>query len=327
MTIPTWALNPLESVHTVPGEVYRPQPPMTEAQLRATSQFLLDSFVGRIAIAFGAIDIAGWKPLGFLATWGQQRIDDAMRAYLAAMNAQATANFANSQLTILTGGSLASNVPGGVALNDPFTGPSSSSLGSHWSRTSDGSGGGDFGLTGSGHAAWKKFGGLWRRHFDCMTTPLTTDYQAVFVVIAEPVESAQVGIAWGPPAYTYLVCRSNSLMSSFICARIGFNTLDLGGKANGAWFWWKSSTDFSGTAKGDQIVLIAGTSNNVREFIVRQNGVPRLTHTDTTGSLAGSGFRHVGLISHATERNVYLDQTRPAELDTFAAADRLPTTV
>jgi hypothetical protein len=41
----------------------------------------IDMFVGQIAVALGGIEIAGWKPLEWLAQWGQDLIDKASDAY------------------------------------------------------------------------------------------------------------------------------------------------------------------------------------------------------------------------------------------------------
>lgn len=322
MTSPPSWLAPSTQVRNVPAQFVAAQPPLSWQQIGATTQFLLDTFIGKVAIAFGGISIFGWKPLDFLADWGQQRIRDAADNYAAAMNAQSTANYANTQITILTSGSLASNVAGGVSLSEPFTGASADTCGANFARISDGPGGGSFGPDGSGKGVWKKYGGLWRRHFDRHVTPLATDYQAVFVVMANPVESPQVGVVYGPDAYTYLIARSNTGMTSFVYCRIGYKSLEVGCKNSDVWKAWKT-IEMTPASIGDQFAFVVGTTANLREFIIRQNGVTRLAYTDTAGnSLVGSGFRSVGFASQAAERNVYTDQTRPAQLDSWSAADR-----
>ena len=305
---------------------------MTWEQAKATAQFLLDSIIGRIAIALGGISIGDWKPLSFLADWGKKRIEDAQRNFAAAMNAQASANFALSQVTILTGGSLASNVPGGVTVSDQFVGASANTLSSQaWTRTSDGPGGGGFGPDGSGKAVWKKSGGLWRRHLDISATPLATDYPAVLVVLAAPVESPWVGLARGPDAWTYLIARSNSSATTFVYARLGFDSLQVG--CNPVSGDWTPGPTVPSTIKaGDQWVLMVGTSTDPLEVIVKQNGITRVGPGSgvtyiATDTIAAQEFRHVGVGSLAVERNFFLDQTRPAEIEVWSAADRQATTV
>lgn len=323
---PTWALGASEDVHKIPGGFQPATPPLSWQQVQATAQYFLDIFIGRVAIAFGGINIFGWKPLDFLAEWGEQRILDAQENYARAMNAQRTATFANSQVTILTGGALATDVVGGVAVNAQFNEASSNSLTGFTRTASDGPGGGNFGPNGSGQAVWKKSGGLWRRHVDINDIELATDYHAVFVVMSEPPENPYIG----GDAYTFLIARSNSAGDTYVWARIGNNDLAVGKTVSGTYNspWATVSTT---TNPGDQWSFVVGTDTDDRQMIVKQNGVARLTHTDSTSSDMGSGFRYCGLAAQAGDRAVliipFLDQTRPGEIDLWAAADREPTTI
>lgn len=325
MTAPSWATGVNDAVHDIPGGFQAAAPPLSWQQVQATAQYFLDIFIGRVAIAFGGINIFGWKPLDFLADWGEQRILDAQENYARAMNAQRTATFANSQATILTGGALATEVTGGVALNESFNGPSANNLGAGWTRVSDFAGGGSFGPNGSGQAVWKKSGGATRRHVDINNTPLATDYQVVFVVMSDPPEGPYLG----SDAYTYLVARSNAAGDTFVWARIGNNDLAVGKTVGGSWSspWTTVSTT---TNPGDQWSFLVGTDVDDRQMIVKQNGVARITYTDTSSSAMGASYLNCGLGSLAGDRAVFiipfLDQTRPGELDLWAAADREPTT-
>ncbi|WP_293308899.1 hypothetical protein [Mycolicibacterium sp.] len=256
-----------------------------------------------------------------LSAWAddlEQRATDALRD---AATAQGSANYANVQLTILTGGALASNVTGGVSINDQFATASANNLGSAWSRSSEGPGGGNYGPNGSGQAVWKKFGGLWRRHTDRHLTALATDYQVVFTILGKPPEAPSLGA----DAYTYLLARMNAAADTYLYCRIGNNDLQIGKRDGGSWSAW-STVDIS-TNPGDQFAFVVGTSVDDREVVVRQNGIARLTYTDTSASAMGADYRFVGLASQAAERNVYTDQTKPAELELWAAADRLPASV
>lgn len=319
--IPDWArITPSPSINTPPTEVRRNAPQLTPERVGVIGTVLLDLILAQVALALGNITILGQKPFAFLTEWGRDLQQRAIDAYYNAGVAQSSANYANSQLSILTGGALASNVTGGVSISDPFTGASSNTLGASWTRSSDGPGNGNFGLNGSGQAAWKKSGGLWRRHFDRHNTPLATDYQAVFVVIAKPAEAP----SFGSDAYTYLLLRMED-EDTFVYLRIGNNDLEIGKRAGGTWSSWDSKG--ATVNAGDQFVFIAGTDTDDRQFIVRQNGITRFDYIDGSSSAMGASYRYAGLASQAAERNFLTDQTRPAELDVWSAADRLPATV
>ncbi|OBK50100.1 hypothetical protein A5656_27535 [Mycobacterium gordonae] len=94
MTVPPdWALAiPTPGIHNAPAQIGGPLgPPIPLQQLGATMQFFIDVFVGKIAIAFGGIEILGWHPFQFLADWGQARIDQANANYLLAATADGKA--------------------------------------------------------------------------------------------------------------------------------------------------------------------------------------------------------------------------------------------
>lgn len=313
-------ITPSPTINTPPQEVRSAAPQLTAQRIGVIGQVILDLVLAQVALALGNITILGQKPFAFLTQWGQELQQRAIDAYTNAGVAQSSANYANSQLSILTGGALASNVTGGVAVSAPFTGASANTLGSSFSRTSEGPGAGNFGPNGSGQAVWKKSGGLWRRHIDRNTTALATDYQALFMVVSKPAEAP----SFGSDAYTYLLARMNSTAATFVYCRIGRTNLEVGKRSGGTWTAW-TSVDITANA-GDQFAFLVGTSTDDREVIVRQNGVTRLTYTDTSSAL-GSDYRYVGLASQCAERNFLTDQTRPAELDVWSAADRLPATI
>ena len=325
MTAPEWALGANPAVREIPGDEIQAGAPLSWQQVTAFVQYLLDSFIGRIAIAFGGIDIFGWQPLDFLAEWGEQRVAEAQANYAAAVNAQYTATYAVSGVTGAAAGALASDVSGGVAVVAQFNEAAGTTLGSGWTRVSDGPGGGTFGPNGSGQATWAKSGGLWRRHVDINDTPLATDYQSVYVVLAAAVEGPYLG----GDAYTYLIARSDTSGTEYVWARIGDNDLAIGKTASGTFDTPWATTTVT-TRPGDQWQFIVGTDSDDREMIVKQNNVVKLTHTDVTSSSYGASYLNCGIGSLASDRAVvivpFLDQTRPAEIDLWAATDRESTT-
>ena len=324
MTAPEWALGANASVREIPGDEIQAGAPLSWQQVVAFVQYLLDSFIGRIAVALGGIEILGWQPLDFLTEWGEQRIQDAQDNYAAALNAQYTANYAISGVTGASASALASDVSGGVAVVAQFNEAADTDLGTGWTRVSDGPGAGTFGPNGSGQAAWSKSGGLWRRHVDINDTPMATDYQSVFVVMSAAIEAPYLG----GDAYTYLIARSDTSGTEYVWARIGDNDLAIG-KTVSSTFATPWATTTITTRPGDQWQFIVGTDSDDRECIVKQNNVVKLTHTDVTSSSYGASYLNCGLGSQAADRAVlivpFLDQTRPAEIDLWAATDRQST--
>lgn len=320
MTAPAW---PSFDIHKRFGPDLTPPGGLDVKDIEAFARFALESFIGRIAMAFGGIDIAGWKPFDFLVDWGQARVDEATANYLAAINAQSSANYANAQLTVITGVGFASDVPGGVALNEVFNGPTSTTLGVNWSRTAAGSGAGTYGPNGSGVAVWNKSGGLQYTLFDCHNTPLTTDNQAVYMVLSKLPQEPDI---FGGQAYNFLRARSNTANDTFVYARIGFNKLRVGCYVSGVETVF-DTIDIT-PKPGDSWGLLVGTDIDSYEFIVKRNGAIVWRDIDTgMVSQIGSGFLNVGCAESANARldfPLIFTQTVPGEMTAWAAADRLP---
>jgi len=337
MTSPDWGskVNPSATVHLAPPPVKGVQP-LTPAQIGAVGEIILDLTLAQVALALGSINILGVKPFASLTDWGYALQDKAKQAYDNAFNAQSSANFANKQITVLTGAALASDVSGGVSVNDGFSGSSAATLSSStWTRvtsstSTDGSGGGTFGPNGSGQAVWKKSGFLSRRDVYRSNTALGTDYQAVFAVVSTPPESPL-----GEDAYLYLLGRMNAAGTEFVYARIGNNDLTIGNVTAGTprttvpWGGVWQSVSITANP-GDQFSLYLGgydgTSNNPLYFVVKQNGINRLSYTDTS-SAYGSSNLYCGIAAYAANRFFNLTQTAPGAIDLWAAADRKPTTI
>lgn len=319
-------INPSPTIHNPPPPVKPASPQLTAQRIGLIGSVILDLVLAQVALALGNITILGQKPFGFLAEWGRDLQQRALDAYNNAGYAQNSANWANSQLTILTGGSLSSEVEDGVAVNDQFNGASANTLGASWDRFSDGSGGGNFGPNGAGQAVWKKSGGLFRRHINVYTTPLATSYHAVFCVMSQPPQAPYLG----SDAYIYLVARCNDDASDFVYARIGNNDLAVGKRDNNN-FPVPWQTVVTTTNPGDQWTFLAGTDTNTRQFIVKQNGVARITVTDTSSSAMSVDHQYVGLGAAAADRGFliipFFEQTTPGEVDLWSAADRLPTSI
>lgn len=324
--IPDWALNPTAAYREIPGGLANPtgdNNAKTWQQLKLQAELWLNVFVGKVAVAFGGINILGWKPLEFLADWGQQRIDDAIANYAAAMNAQSTANYASSQVTMLMSGMLASDVAGGIAVSDQLNGSSANDLGSSFTRTrSDGPGAGNFGLNGSGRAVWKQSGAAWRRQIYRHNTAMATDYHSVHTIIAETAESTP----WlADPALVYLCGRmsADGTEGIFLAIRTDPGGIEIGYFGSGG-FTGVYSLNLT-VNLGDQFTLVCGTADGgIDNYQVKQNGIVK-TGTDITG-LSGSGYRGVGVGAKATS-GAFFTQVDPAQLEMWAANDRQPSTI
>lgn len=322
MTSPDWGrqINPNPDIHTPPPEVKSVT--LTPQYVGLIGGILLDLFLAQVALALGGITILGVKPFDFLTAWGEDLQQRASDAYNNALSAQRGANYANSQLALLTGGAFAGEVAGGVSVSAQFNESTPATTLTGFSRVeSDGSGGGTFGPNGIGQAVWTKSGGLYRRHVDLYDTTLATDYQAVFAVLFEPPQGPYLG----QQAYTYLVARAASDGSEFVFARIGVDSIAIGVKSASTYTLLGSQVDLD-VSYGDTFTFIVGTSDDVREFVVRQNGVEVINRTDAASSY-GASYRHVGVASLAADRGFliipFFEQTVPASLDLWAAADRL----
>lgn len=324
MTSPDWGrqVNPNPDIHIPPPAVKSVA--LTPQYVGLIGGILLDLFLAQVALALGGITVLGVKPFDFLTAWGEELQQRASDAYINAGSAQRAANYANSQLALLTGGAFAGEVAGGVSLSAQFDQSTPATTLAGFDRVeSDGPGAGTFGPTGFGQSEWAKSGGLYRRHVDLYSTTLATDYQAVLVVLFAPPQAPYLG----GQGYTYLVARAASDGSEFVFARIGVDSIAVGVKSSSTYTVLGSVVDVDVSA-GDTFTFIVGTSDDVRQFSVRQNGVEVINRSDA-GSSYGASYRHVGIASLASDRGFviipFLDQTVPASLDLWAAADRLAT--
>ena len=311
---------------TASPEIHNPPPaapsgaaPLTSQRVGVIGSVLLDLILAQVAIALGNVSVLGQKPFAFLSEWGRELQEKASEAFRNAGYAQQSSNWANAQLSILFGGSLAADVENGVLTSSQFNGASADDIGSGFTlKQSDGPGAGKFGLSGSGRAVWKKSGGGRRRHIYQNTTTLATDYQSILVIIGELPEQTQF---LGQDAHTYLVARMNSAGDTFVFMWISWNKIGLGKCVSGDYTFWSDTEQEVELAPGEQLEFIVGTDVNPCQFIIKQSGLVRSTATKTTDY--GSGYRFTGVGAQATLKSLGFDQHVPAELEAWAASDRL----
>lgn len=306
------------TIHTPPPAATSPIASPSPQYIGVIGSVLLDLILGQIAIALGNVTVLGVRPFEFLSDWGRTLVNRANDAYRDATFAQGSANWANVQLQNIQGNSLAADVTGGVVVSSQFNGASANDLGADFTGVlSDGAGAGNFGLSGSGRAVWKKSGGLPRRHIFRHVTALATDYQIVQTIIAQlPTETQFLG----EDALTYLCARMNQDGDTFVYCAIAYNKVFLGKCVSGTFTNWTQANIDLGV--GDQITLIVGTDTSDYKYIVKQNGAVRLEDTQTTSK--GSGYRYTGLGARATTASFFFDQHVPAQLEIWSASDRLP---
>lgn len=327
MTSPEPITTP--GIHDQPSEPVAV--PFTPQQFAGIGQSLLNGVGAFVLYALSGVQVFGIAPFGFLRSWADNLAQTANDAYHGAQNAQASANYANSQLLGMFSDNLASDVSGGVALTERFDGDPANDLGPHFDRVSFGSGGGFYGLDGSGLAIWKPSGGVGRGHHDRHVTPLTTRYQVVMALLSQP----PVPPFGGGQAVNELRGRVNAAQDAFVFLALTESGFRVGCQVSG------SDTIFADVfpvpvATGDLWALYLGTDDSDYEFIVKRNGseVYRYTDTGAISQVDDTDYLYTGLTAYAADRSTpgifgilspFTAQTAPAALDVWAAADRLPT--
>lgn len=290
--------------------------------MRGIGQAMRFRHLADVLYALAGVEVFGISPFAGLTNWADELVDRANDAYAGALNAQTSANFANSQIAAFLTDRMASEVPGGIALSESFGTAVSSNLGANYTRRSVDVGNGTWGPNGSGLCVWTKNGGNNRYHFDRRNDPLATDYQIVRTVNSSIAESSTT--AWRPK--NYLRGRINAGQTSWVFAAVEYDQLLVG-------FWADNNEHILATVPvtpevGDTWLFYIGTAEDDREFIVKQNNIVRWQGKDEAGlSYLGADYRYVGLGAHGAAGFGFFSQRAPATLDAWAAADRLPATI
>lgn len=287
-------------------------PPFTAAQLRGIGQAWRWRFLADVLYAVAGIEVFGTNPFEPLAKWADELVEMAEGALTAA-------NYANAQL-----GSIATNVEGGLQINDQFNGGASSTL-AGWFLNSTGPGAGTFGPNGSGRVVWTKSGGLARTHRYVYGTDTVGDYQAVQILLGELPEAPLLGDL---PPYNYLCCRVSEFFDDYVFCRIGRSTIQVGYVVDGDETVVATALIPGGNQAGNVWRMQCGTVAIVEESPVESPYAARVTRNGVaiwsgavTGSNYGEGYRGVGMIAEAAARFFFTDQSAPGEVDMFSAAD------
>lgn len=326
--VPEWAQAvPNADVHKPPARRGGPMgPPMSWQQLVATVQFFLDSFLGQVAVAFGGIEIFGWRPLQFLADWGQARINEASDNYAAAMaaqamagNAQVGADVANIEIALIKA-DLSADAVGSEALSDAFDGPEGPLDAAKWVLAySGGAGSGSIGLNGTGNAVWFANGGAERGCKCRFVTALDSDNQSVSVYL-EGVPQATGGL-WPE---IHLRLRANSADTTCVTAKIRNGQAEIGYEVSGA--YTRLGDVVAIPMSGNQTYsLRAKTVGGTHTFTFLQDNVPKFDRTSPTGGPTqyGASYRYPGfyVLAGTGFAFPFFYQVGPPQLQVFTAAD------
>jgi len=273
---PDYAVGVNDAVHNMPAQSTS-SPLDMFGQLAASVRFMVESFIGQVAIAFGGISIFGWKPFDFLAQWGQDRIAEASANYLAAQGAQASANTANTGLAILNA-RVNGIIIGGAYLYDTFDRDVADIASDPAYDVHYFNGPGSMGVSSSyaGIAYWNPVGFSDAQIF-CrdVTTPMTTN-----VVRLSTVVSAFTYGDAGNQAHIYLMGRMSADLQNYVTAAIsGDGYVAIGYVVAGAY----TQLGALGTvtvSTGDLWDFEIGTVGDEWQFRLLQNNAERLVRND-----------------------------------------------
>lgn len=282
--VPEWARAITNApVHEPPPQVGGGwQAPMPWQQLVATVRFFLDSFIGQIAVALGGIEILGWKPLEFLAQWGQDRIAEASAAYIAATTAQEMAGGAqNSADTANTGVAILNArvngiISGGVSIYDSFSRSVSDMANDPDWDVAYAGGSGNMYLTtdNDGRARWYATGFSDTSFIARHKTALSTNRVRVSVVI----DDFTYGYA-GNQAHIWLMARMDATRKYTIIGIVEDGLAEIGYFLNGNYTRIGGAESVS-TNTGDLWDLEVGVGSDDWRFRLLQNNALRVDRTD-----------------------------------------------
>lgn len=184
------------------------------------------------------------------------------------------------------------------------------SLGSKWAQTHSGTGTGTLGISG-GRAKWSGSASN-RTGIARYTDELcTSDYQKVGAAFATLPSTNFLG-GWN--SYNYLYARMNAAADTYVYAKLGSGSLQLGCVVDGTQTVFSTNTTFK-FKPGTAYWLEAGTTGGVRIFRVWENSRIIMTYTDAS-AISQLGHRHVGMGVTS-----FSDTYRPAEVSSFAFYD------
>lgn len=152
--------------------------------------------------------------------------------------------------------------------------------------------------------------------------PSTTDYQMVGCAFSSAPE-------WGNgsnASYNYLFTRMNSAGTSYVYAKLGKYSIELGYSVSGAKTVMTTMTSGFSFKSNAVYWLAAGTVGGTRVFQVIEGKEPLITWTEVgTSSQLGSGFRYTGFGFHMDVNTWGIRNV--GRVTAFAFSDNQPPTV
>lgn len=295
--------------------------PKTQRQMRGIGTAMRYRFMADVLYAVSGVEIFGLNPFSFLSGWADDLAERANEAYLGALGAQESANFANAIL----GSTLSTNVDNGVEISESFNGPVAADFGSNWKLGSSGAGAGNYGPNGFGKAHWEKSGGGSRTHYYRHNTVTYGDYQVAQCLLSTRPQNQGTD----QPPFNYLLCRVADFTAptppdTFVYARIGRTSLQVGCFVSGVEHVFSLQIGMDnkdGQVWRLQVGTDDGVTANPREIVVYRNAVEKWRGDDSGDSVYGASYRGVGLAAEARSRAFATDQSIPGDIDVFAAAD------
>jgi hypothetical protein len=291
---------------------------------------IIAAIINAIVAVLGPIPIIGGM-VETLANFLGVTHNTANTAQATGEGAQASADTANVGVAILN----AKLAGTGLIFTDTFNRASASNLGTDYDR-SMGSGSGTFGTDGAGNAVWSAGGATTQSCLDRVTTPMTTKYQSIAVVMTNPPQSTSTFGTF--PSDQQMALRMNAAKDTYVVAKmVGGGACEIG-YVNSGTYTALGAQVFPGMNNGDLWEFRAGVATSGitedYQFDLVQNGLTVCSRIDTSHlSLNGAApstwvgtYDYGGLIAEAgTNVSFFTTFQMPSPtLQALTVADRTP---
>lgn len=205
----------------------------------------------------------------------------------------------------------------GTAVSVDFTKyAAGSTMGADWVQGYSGTGTGTLGV-GSGRVKWLGSANNRTGVSRYVGKLATSDFQKVGAAFATLPSTNFLG---GSESFNYLYGRMNDTSNTYVYARLGKGSLELGCYVSGVKTVFATDNGFK-FQPGSAYWLECGTTGGARIFRVWKNNTVILTYTDAS-VISQLGNMHVGLGATA-----FSDTYKPAETSVFVFYDNVPAVV
>lgn len=294
--------------------------PRTQEQMRATGEAMVKIIMAQVLYAISGINILGVSlldPFGLLRAFADELVQQANDAYDNAFNAQGSANTANAGVTDIYARLDAGDVSGDY-LFDTFD-RTGSDMGPNYFQRYVGPGAGGWGTNGSS-VHWSQNGATELTGLAIHDTALTTNYQSARIVHGLPTDASNV------KPRLYIILRSNATLDTYVIASVANNTCEIGYVISDT-YTRIGAAEAVNFADGDSLEFRAGTAADDYQFLLYRNGALVCDRTDAAmASQMGASYLQAGFGQLAGIQffGFFFSQIAPADIHSFAAADRTP---